>query len=60
MMDFSPENSENAVIERRECAYLYKASANYVLMDVADYSLFELTPAQVGSAAAFRRRGFKE
>ena len=59
MMDFSAENSENAVIERREWMYLYKAGANYVLMDAADYSLFELTPAQVGSAAAFMKEGIQ-
>ncbi len=58
-MDFSPENSEkqNAVTERREFQYLFKAGENYTFMDVRHYDQFELTPAQVGSAAAFMKEG---
>lgn len=60
-MDFSPQNlgKQKADLERREFQYLFKAGNNYTLMDVTNYDQFELTPAQVGSAAAFMKEGLE-
>lgn len=60
-MDFSPRNSnkEQSVTERRKFQYLFRAGDNFNLMDVTNYEQIELTPAQVGSAAAFMKEGLE-
>lgn len=60
-MDFSPESFEkqDAVVERRKFQYLFKAGDNYTLMDLINYDQMELTPAQIGSAAAFMKEGLE-
>lgn len=53
------EKVPTAIIEKADMQYLYKAGANYAMMDAVSYEQIELEGSQIGSPAEFLKEGLE-
>lgn len=51
------EKLPQAIVEKAEMSFVYKAGENYAMMDIASYEQIELAEKTIGSGAEFLKEG---